>query len=226
MIKQNIILITLLSVLCVNVYSQNSINQFDTNGLRHGLWRKNFYKTNQPRYEGVFEHGKEVGIFKFYKIVEGKSVLSATKTFNPDNAIADVKFFASSGKLISEGQMDGKKYIGEWRYYHKKTDSLMTKEFYNNQGNLHGDRFVYYDNGQLAQQEHYVNGKLEGISKWYAKNGTLIKVFNFENDELHGEAKYYNDKGELLAEGQYKRGKTVGKWNYYENGKLVKTETH
>lgn len=224
--KQNIILFITLIFFYVNNFSQNSINQFDADGLRHGVWRKNFHKTNQPRYEGTFEHGKEVGVFKFYKIVEGKSVLSATKTFNPDNAIADVKFFTSSGKLISEGQMDGKKYIGQWRYYHKNSDKLMAQEFYDKEGRLQGDRLVYYQNGQLAQQEHYVDGKLQGTSKWYAENGTLIKLFNYENGELHGSAKFYNDKGQLLSEGQYKRDKTFGKWNYYENGELVKTKTY
>ena len=68
MIKQKIYFVIILTLVLTNVNAQ-SINQFDANGERHGLWKKNFEGTDQPRYEGTFDHGKEVGIFKFYKLV-------------------------------------------------------------------------------------------------------------------------------------------------------------
>ena len=57
-------------------YSQ-SVNQFDADGKRHGIWKKNFDKTNVLRYEGEFFHGKEIGVFKFYKNINKKAVLTA-----------------------------------------------------------------------------------------------------------------------------------------------------
>ena len=42
------------------------INQFDAQGKRHGKWKKFFKGTKKVRYSGQFEHGKEVGVFKFY----------------------------------------------------------------------------------------------------------------------------------------------------------------
>ena len=65
MIKQNlnfIILLTFATVLCG---AQTSINQLDTNGKRHGKWQKNFEGTKSLRYQGQFEHGKEVGTFTY-----------------------------------------------------------------------------------------------------------------------------------------------------------------
>ena len=62
-------------------------------GERHGVWKKNFDNTDQPRYEGEFKHGKEIGRFKFYKLIDNKSVLSATKEFNANDDMANVKFF-------------------------------------------------------------------------------------------------------------------------------------
>ena len=41
------------------VFSQNEINQLDGQGKRHGIWKKNFNNSEQIRYEGVFNHGKE-----------------------------------------------------------------------------------------------------------------------------------------------------------------------
>ena len=44
-------------------------NQMDADGNRHGIWKKNFDNTQQVRYEGEFNHGKEIGLFKFYKLL-------------------------------------------------------------------------------------------------------------------------------------------------------------
>jgi len=197
-------------------------NQFDSNGKRHGVWKKNFEDSNIIRYEGQFSHGKEIGLFKFYKNYKKKAILSATKQFTEEDNKAQVKFLASSGKVISEGRMDGKIYIGTWKYYQKNSDKLLTLEHYNNQGELVGDRLVYYPNGQIAEKQYYIKGKLNDACLWYSEKNVVLKSFFYERGELHGDAKFYNPKGELVSEGQYKRGKKDGLWKYYEKGDLIK----
>ena len=199
-----------------------TINQFDQQGERHGIWKKKYDSTEVARYEGEFYHGKEIGVFKYYKNVEGKAVLAATKQFNKDNDLTEVAFFYSTGKLISKGQMKGKLYIGTWIYYQNKTKHVLSKDQYNNEGKLHGERLVYYENGELAQKEVYNNGKLQGPSRWYAENGTVIKEYAYEEGELNGPAKYYDQNGTMVLEGQYQRDRKHGIWKYYEAGKLVK----
>ncbi|WP_298894603.1 toxin-antitoxin system YwqK family antitoxin [uncultured Psychroserpens sp.] len=230
MIKQNNkmrhFFIYILTVVCLSSYAQDSVNQFDSNGKRHGVWKKYFDKTKQLRYEGQFNHGKEVGTFKFYTLNKGKSVLSATKEFNTSDNKAVVKFMSSKGKLISEGQMNGKLYIGKWMYYHNKTDGILSTEFYNNRGELEGEKMVYYPNGKLAEHSNYSSGKLEGTSTWYAENGKPLKIFEYQNDELNGVSKYYDADGNIKAEGTYRDGLKHGVWNYYENGKLVNSKDH
>ncbi len=202
--------------------SAQTINQSDAQGERHGKWKKNYDSTEVARYEGEFFHGKEIGTFKYYKKVDGKAVLAATKQFNKDNNLSEVTFFASSGKLISKGQMNGKLYVGTWTYYQNKTKHILSKDQYNNNGELHGERLVYYENGALAQKETYESGKLHGPSIWYAENGTVIKEYGFDQDEIHGPAKYYDQNGTMVLEGQYQRDRKHGIWKYYEAGKLVK----
>ena len=230
MIKQNeamrLIFILFLTFIGLNTYAQDAVNQFDAEGKRHGFWKKNFDKTDQIRYEGQFDHGKEIGTFKFYTLNNKKSVLSATKEFNASNAIALVKFFSSKGKPISEGKMNGKLFIGTWTYYHNKFKTVMSIENYNDNGQLHGEKMVYYPNGQLAEKSYYNSGKLQGASIWYAEKGIILKEFTYDNGELHGPAKYYNADGELVAEGDYQRDRKHGIWNYYENGKIKETTDH
>ncbi len=208
-------------LLCSTYSLSQEINQLDSDSLRHGIWKKNFSGTKSIRYEGQFEHGKEVGLFKFYKYVDEQSVLTATKKFNDSNNIAEVRFYSSKGKLISEGNMNGKIYIGSWKYYHKNSDNLMRMEQYDNEGLQQEELLVYYDNGNLAEKSNFKNGKLEGKSILYSEKGIKIKEFIYRDKVLDGPSKYYSNKGLLIIEGNYRNGKKHGIWKYYEDGKLT-----
>ena len=220
MIKQKIIILVTLTLILTNVKAQ-IVNKLDAEGKYHGHWKKNYEGTDQIRYEGVFEHGKEHGLFKFYKIVEGKSVLSATKNFNLNSNIAQVKFYSSKEKVISEGEMDGKFYIGKWVYYHSNSSNIMTIENYNNKGELHGEKIVYYDNGIVAEESIYKNGLINGIYTHYTLNGKHLKILNYIEGKLHGNAKYYDEFGELIVEGNYVNDQKKGLWKYYDKGQLI-----
>ncbi len=200
--------------------SQEALNQLDENGIRHGNWSKNFDGTDQKRYEGQFQHGKEVGLFKYYKLQRKTSVLSATKEFKENDSTAVVKFFTSKGKLVSQGKMNGKLYVDKWIYYHKNNNSILTEELYNDNGQLHGKRLTYFENGQLAESLHYKNGTLDGLSLWYSQIGKLYKSLEYNNGELDGEAKFYDNQGQLIIEGNYKDDLRTGTWKYYKDGQL------
>jgi len=218
--------IFILTLVSLNIFSQIPVNQFDDNGERHGAWRKYFDKTKQLRYEGQFNHGKEVGTFKFYTLSRGISVLSATKLFNDDNAMAQVSFMSSKGTLISKGQMHNKLFVGKWIFYHNNSTAILSSEFYNEKGELEGEKQVFYKNGAIAERSNYIGGKLSGLSFWYAENGMVLKAFNYKNDELDGVCKYYDNSGVLEAEGAYKSDRKHGIWKYYKNGTLTETKDH
>ncbi|WP_142783651.1 toxin-antitoxin system YwqK family antitoxin [Changchengzhania lutea] len=200
--------------------SAQEINQFDESGKRHGVWKKNYDDTDVLRYEGEFFHGKEIGLFKFYKNVNKKPVLAATRQFHDEDDLAEVKFFSSKGKLISEGVMKSKTYIGTWKYYQKNSDTLLILEHYNDKGQLKGERFVYYPNGKVAEAQNYNNEQLDGPSTYYSDTGKISKTFFYVNGELHGMSKFYNLEGDLIIEGFYKNDKKHGIWKYYKDGKL------
>ncbi|MGB1307890.1 MAG: toxin-antitoxin system YwqK family antitoxin [Oceanihabitans sp.] len=212
----------ILVFLLTNIVLGQKINQTDANGKRHGIWKKNFDKTRVIRYEGEFFHGKEIGLFKFYKNIEGKAVLTATKEFKKNSEIAKVTYLASTGKVISKGEMNGKLRIGEWIYYHNKTKNILSKDNYNTKGELHGERLVYYPDGVLAQKEIYQNDKLHGPSLSYSTKAVLIKEYNYVNGELHGPAKVFDENALKLLEGQYQNGRKHGIWKYYNAGKFIK----
>lgn len=215
--------ITLLIIVLITttVSFSQEFNQFDDNGKRHGTWKKTFENTKVLRYQGQFDHGKEVGTFKFYKNINGKAVLTATKVFNKADDVAQVTFLASNKAKISEGKMRGRNYIGKWVIYHKNSDQVMTEEYYNSNGKLEGQKRVYYLSGQVAELALYKDGLLDGESKWYAENGNLIKSVTFKEDKYDGAYKTYNNKGQIAKEGHYKNDVKCCVWKRYKDGKLV-----
>ena len=214
------------ALICSFGFAQNDVNQLDKDGKRHGVWTKNYHKTKEKRYEGVFKHGKEVDSFKFYTLSAGKSVLSAIKVFNENDSIADVTFIASTKKVISEGKMNGKRFIGEWTFYHKNSDNKMIVENYNDEGLLEGERFVYFKNGTIAESAIYKNGLLHGESKWYSEKSVVLRLTHYKNDHLEGKTINYDGNGNITSEGNYIKSQKKGIWKYYKEGKVAKEIDH
>lgn len=226
MTKQKVYLLFIFIISLTTLTAQKTVNQFDKDGKRHGLWTKNYHKTNQKRYEGAFKHGKEIDSFKFYTLYAGKSVLSAVKVFNETDSIADVTFLASTKKVISKGQMNGKRYIGEWIFYHKNSSTKMIVENYNDQGELHGERFVYFKNGVVAESANYKDGKLHGESKWFSEKNVVLRHTHYKDDHLEGKTINYDANGVITSEGNFIQSQKKGIWNYYKDGKLAKEIDH
>lgn len=226
MIKQKVYTLFILTLFLTTINAQKSVNQFDNMGERHGLWTKNYHQTSQKRYEGVFNHGKEIDSFKYYTLSGGKSVLSAIKVFNEKDSISNVTFLASNKKMISEGKMNGKHFIGQWIFYHKNSTAKMIVENYNDSGNLEGERNVYYKNGLVAEKSFYKEGKLNGEAKWFSENNILIKLSHYKDDELNGKTINYDATGHKIAEGDYISNQKKGMWKYFKNEKLTKEIDH
>jgi len=197
------------------------INQFDANQKRHGIWKK-YFKNGNIRYQGQFNHGKEIGIFKYYSLDSEKQPVMI-KSFNNTDNIASVSFFTTKGKLISKGKMNGKKRIGKWVYYHNDGTTVMQEESYLN-GELNGKYTTYFLTKKPTIEANYLNGLLHGAYKRYSFKGHVYQELHYKNGVLDGKAIYYNRlTGKLIKKGQYKNDKKVGTWEFYKEGELIET---
>lgn len=221
MIRDNIdrfLLLMLLVAATIPAGAQEQVNTYDSTGQRHGPWKEYFdTKGTQLKFEGRFEHGERTGTFKFYQ--EGFKQPVAIMEFDPASDVVKAKYLSQSGKTISEGEMLNRQRSGLWTYYHKNSDRVMMTENYKD-GKLHGQKKVYYDNGEPAEEATYLNGKLHGNRKLYSVKGIVLEDLTYKNGELHGPAKFYNGQGQLMNEGLYRNDKHHGTWRYYENGKF------
>ncbi|WP_300570890.1 hypothetical protein [Flavobacterium sp.] len=194
-------------------------NALDEKGLRHGQWNGFFDDSKILRYEGNFNHGKELGLFTYYANSD-KKIVMATRNFDAKNNAFTI-FFDENKNKVSEGNMVDKQRQGVWKYYHKNSKAIMTTENYIND-KLEGARKVFYSDGKLAEEVLYKNNLKEGLSKKYSKEGKLVEESNFIKGLMQGSYKVYDESGKVVINGQFKKDKKNGMWKYYQNGKLVR----
>ncbi len=202
-----------------SIFAQET-NKLDEKGLKHGLWKGAFEESKRPRYEGTFEHGKEVGLFKFFDDTKAGTVI-ATREFNPKDNSCYTIFYNQNKNKVSEGKLINKEYVGEWKYYHEDSPQIMTIENYVN-GKLNGLRSVFYPSGKIAEEINYKNGIKEGSYKNYAENGIVFEESMYKNGEYDGLAIYRSPQNIVVAKGMYAKGVKVGIWEFNTNGKITK----
>lgn len=207
---------------CQVVFSQTDSNPVDENGKKHGVWKGFYEESGRQRYEGTFEHGKEVGVFNFFDDTKAKSII-ATRTFNTKDNSCYTIFYDQNKNIVSEGKEVNKLREGPWKYYHKASKTIMTLENYKS-GKLDGVRTVYYPSGKIVDETIYKNGLKEGVYKKYSEKGIVLEKSFFKNDEYEGEAIYKDPNDLVIAKGKFKNGKKVGKWQFFINGKLESEE--
>lgn len=214
------IFLVLIAFQFVNLHSQNSFNKLDEKGKKQGVWKGVYEDTKNPKYEGTFEHGKEVGKFVFFDNTKSKIII-ATREFNKLNNEAHTVFFDQNKNKVSEGKVVNKSFEGEWKYYHKASSSIMTIENYKN-GKLEDLRTVYYPNGKIAEETNYKNNSKEGFCKIYTQNGIVIEESFYKNNMYNGASIFRDTEGNLVSKGNFVNGKKSGIWQFFEKGKLIK----
>ena len=202
-----------------SAFAQEEINQLNAQGERIGVWKK-YHKNNRIRYQGQFENGKEVGVFKFYSMVSSDNPI-LIKTFSSTNRETEVQFFTEKGVVESEGKMVGKERIGKWVYYNNRKN-IVSEEHYKN-GKLSGEYKIFYPNGKLTEFSHFKDGKLHGNSKRYSDTGVILDDLTYANGEIHGAAVYYDANGKVKRKGMYESDLKVGVWEFYTDGELSRS---
>ena len=176
------------------IFSQE-VNKIDAQGKKDGLWKGVYEESKRPRYEGTFDHGKEVGKFVFFDDTKAGTII-ATREFNSKDDSCYTIFFNQKGNKVSEGKLV--------------------------KGKLEGVRKVFYPNQKIAEETTYKNGIKNGPYKKYAENGIVFEESSYKDNEFDGPAIFRNDANVVVSKGLYKNGKKVGIWEITTKGKTEK----
>ena len=206
-------------ILSVSLFSQADINKLDANGKKVGLWKGIYEDSKRPRYEGSFDHDKEIGLFKFFDNSKASNLI-ATREFNSIDNSAYTIFYDENKNKVSEGKVLNKLHEGLWIYYHKSSTVIMTSENYKF-GKMVGTKTINFPSGKVAEISNYKNGIRYGVYKKFTEDGVELEDSFYINGELDGITTFKGPDGLVVAKGLFKQGKKVGIWMFYENGKLV-----
>jgi antitoxin component YwqK of YwqJK toxin-antitoxin module len=213
----------LLFFVSILMFAQTQSNKLDEKGNKNGLWKGYYPETKNLKYEGTFEHGKEVGVFTFYDNTKTKTVI-ATREFSPNDNSAYTIVYDPLKNKVSEGKVVNKLYEGQWKYYHKASKQIMAIENYS-KGKLEGLRSVFYLSGKIAEEILYKNDLKNGTYKKYTESGIIIEESNYKNNQFDGLAIFRDaDDGTIVSKGKFINGKKTGIWQFFQKGKLVKEE--
>lgn len=213
-----------ITVFCFSstLYAQSDFNKLDENGKKHGVWKGVYEESKRPRYEGTFNHGKEIGLFTYFDDAKEATVM-ATREFNSKDNSAYTIFYDQNKNKVSEGKVVNKLHDGPWTYYHEASKIVMTLENYKN-GKLDGLKSINFPSGVVAEQTNYKNGVKEGVYKKYTEKGVVLEESFYVKGEFNGASTFKGPDGLVVAKGMFKQGKKVGIWQFFENGKLVGKE--
>ena len=211
---------SLLLVILSNVaaWGQNDFNKLDEKGLKNGIWKGFFEESKRIRYQGTFEHGKEIGTFNYYDDTK-EAVIIGIRVFDIKDNSVYTTFFDQKKNIVSEGKSINKLKEGIWKYYHEAAKEIMTLENYK-QGKLNGARTVFYKNGALAEELNYKNGIKEGVYKKFTEKNILLETVNYKNNQYEGLAIYKDPNDNIVAQGIYKNGRKRGIWKFFKDGKF------
>lgn len=199
------------------IIGQTNYNKGDDKEKKYGLWKGFYEDSKRIKYEGVFEHRKEVEIFTFYDDTKAKPIV-ATRVFDSTDNSAYTIFYDQLKNRVSEGRVINKLFDGQWKYYHQVSKVVMTLENYKN-GKFVGLRSVYYPSGKIAEETNYRNNLKGGRYKSFSKNGIVLEESIYKNNEYNGAALFRDPSGNVVSKGDFfqERNREYGNFLKMEN---------
>ena len=90
---------------------------------------------------------------------------------------------------------------------------------------------LYWNNGQVLSQIHYLDGKRDGSCRQWYKNGQLMNEGFYKNGKMIGYWMSYYENGQIESHGTYKYtesglySRKDGVWKYYYDNGQLQTES-
>ena len=215
---KNIFLFILFLSISVGLLSQ--VNQYDSLGRKHGLWKKKHSNSSALIYEGSFINGKPSGLFRYnYPNNTLKSLINHDHLTGKSQA----NFFHSNGGIMSEGAYKNQKKDSIWKNYTAEGKLSEISNF--KDGKLNGFKQLYYITGKLAQYntiihsvQKFSNGVEEGPFFKYFMNGKIKIKGMYFNGFKDGLWEVFDANGINIISERYKNKKKNG-WFCYRNNK-------
>jgi uncharacterized protein len=213
-----------------------------------GKWTY-WHATQIRSMEGEFDDGERSGIWKFYfddgkleSEIEFKDSLTYFLTlFDRDgnqlvkNGNGTFTDFYEDGQKESEGNVRQGLRTGQWSFWYPDGKmkeigvfnyaAYVMRTSFDPDGkvmvlNGNGYHKVFYDDGIVARECLYRNGKAHGLMLTRTQDGATSSEVNYVDGKYEGESKYFHPEGGPLSTGSFRNNLQHGLWTWYHiNGK-------
>lgn len=200
-------------------FAQEQINQTDNNGLRQGLWKRN-YPNGRLLYEGHFKNDKPVGEWRRY---HENGVVRAILQHVENNDSVSAELFDLSGKLVAKGFYKIENKVGKWDYFDNGR-KVMEEEY--SDGVKVGTSRVYYPSGELLEETEWNNNQRNGRYKAYYQSGKTFLECMYLNDKRSGFCVTYYPSGAMEIDAYYQDDLPHGEWKYYNEKEELRLTLH
>ncbi len=201
----------------VQAQTDTTFNQLNEEGQKSGWWLKT-YPDGDTLYYGFFKEGRPQGEFVRYKEDQTRIV----QYFKPGNDTVRTNVYYNNGKLAAQGKYVNKKKDSIWSYYSYYSGELTSEESYSN-GELHGPKKTFYEEGQISEVKYFSDGVADGEWKQFFQSGKVKIKCAYQDGKMHGRYKAFYPNGVPYIVGRYKNGVKSGVWaTYDEKGEVEK----
>lgn len=139
-----------------------------------GRWQgpvRDYYRSGAIQMKGSYTNGRKDGVFLYYS---DHNTYQSAGRYDKEIAVGKWETFHYNGKIKSE------EYFEPEYFMKNMWDSLGVPLVQSGEGEVK----LYYNNGSLAEQGEYRNGKKEGVWQGYHINGKLYFEEFFNNGHL------------------------------------------
>ncbi|TWT88509.1 MORN repeat variant [Pseudobythopirellula maris] len=162
----------------------------DETVANHGPY-KEYYSNGQVFTEGEYDEGDPIGEWTYY---HPNGVMAKKITYRDGLAEGEVEFRNAEGVLESKRQYDAGKRDGTWKQYAEDGEQVINEQHYE-KGKPAGLWRSWFKNGQLRQENPFVDGKREGTSKEWTEDGRLKATAEFKAGLRDGKTIVYQRDG-------------------------------
>ena len=169
------------------------------------------YSNGKPAYTVTFKDDKPVGKMTRFYFNGNKKVV-----INYDeNQYGDAELFSEKGKLNAKGFYKGTTKDSLWQFFSPE-GILYTQEHYCD-GKKNGISTYYYKRGNIAEEVEWKNDIKDGIWKKYHENGQLKMTSGYKDGKIEGEYVVFFPDGKIEVQGKFENGLEEGTWIVFTN---------
>lgn len=171
--------------------------------------------TYNEKGQGV-QHGREAEFYPDGRLKHQGNIVKGQRS--------GTWVFVSDNGMITKGDYITGEKSGNWKVWSGDRQLLINENYFN--GQLHGPRYTFYENGQQASEEFFVGNLKQGLFKTWYMNGYQSNELSYQTDLQHGELKSWDNGGSLLVHGYFHMGTPDGTWRWYDlENNLIKSSS-